>query len=313
MTSRRAPFSLAVLALALGASACGNYSNEDLEFMNAVPDRNDVSSDFPVTAALTNPNEAALAKETRDATTGFNGILDLILGMVEKIRSFEPTSRQPNERIWGPIPADKQPGWQWRFAMTRQPDLSFTWSFEIEPVGGGEADWVPLVSGAFQPSPGVRRGIGSFTLDTTALRAESFPFDAGLADVKTIIISYSTQAFPISVTAELEKFPNYPDLSAVNTTMFQYGAQADGSGAMTFSVTGDLIPLTPALETFQVTSRWLANGAGEATAAVTAGDDAGLSQTQCWNDAFNATYNDEPWATPAMTGDPSACPPIPAL
>ena len=37
------------LVVALASSVgCGNYSNEDLEFMNAVPERSDLSADLPV-------------------------------------------------------------------------------------------------------------------------------------------------------------------------------------------------------------------------------------------------------------------------
>ena len=50
--------SLALLLAVL--AACGNYSNEDLEFMNAVPARDDISADIPRSPILP-ANEAELS------------------------------------------------------------------------------------------------------------------------------------------------------------------------------------------------------------------------------------------------------------
>jgi hypothetical protein len=91
MTSDRRAFALALaLALALGAG-CGNYSNEDLEFMNAVPDKNDLSANLVDATSLA--NEAELAKDTHDTVKTFNGILNTVLGGVEAIRVYQPTGR----------------------------------------------------------------------------------------------------------------------------------------------------------------------------------------------------------------------------
>jgi hypothetical protein len=104
------------IALALILTAgCGNYSNEDLEFMNAVPAEGDLSADLPArSAALSPAGEAELSKATHDSIKTFNGTLDF-LGAVEAIRAYQPTSRGPDSRTWGPIPDHDHPGWQWRF------------------------------------------------------------------------------------------------------------------------------------------------------------------------------------------------------
>ena len=34
-----------------------------------------------------------------------------------------------------------------------------------------------------------------------------------------------------------------------------------------------------------------------ATLTVASGDGAGLTQTECWDATFEATYNDKPWST----------------
>src|SRR5262245_15439010 len=87
------------LLVAVALAACGNYSNEDLEFMNAVPARDDVSVVMPRLMILP-ANEAELARLTHETVAAFNGAL-FFLQAADTIRTFPPTSRMPNGRIWG--------------------------------------------------------------------------------------------------------------------------------------------------------------------------------------------------------------------
>ncbi len=77
---------------------------------------------------------------------------------------------------------------------------------------------------------------------------------------------------------------------------FTYEILADGSGEMTFTLVGNVIP-GPAIETAGRQRQWLATGDGRATLTVVSGDGAGLTQTECWDATFEATYNDKPWST----------------
>jgi len=109
------------------------------------------------------------------------------------------------------------------------------------------------------------------------------------------MVTYQTKDFPISVVMDLVSFPNYPtDLVTTNSVHYEYGAQADGSGAMKFTMTGNLIPITSAIEVLQ-------------------GDGAGMMQSECWDTSFNATYNSKPWSPSEDLNDPSFCPAIPVL
>jgi hypothetical protein len=312
MTSKRCAFALT--AASVLTAGCGNYSNDDLEFMNAVPDQSDLSANIPPRSVLAAGPEAELAKDTHDTVRLFNGVLDTVLGGVEAIRAYQPNGRGPDTRTWGPIPDTNslQLAWEWQFAMVRNPDGSFSYEFDFEPMAS-PGTWLPLITGNFAPSPGVRRGTGSFTLDTGPLRNVGFPFDTGLGKIDTLTLSYQTKDFPTSVVTDLVSFPNFPDLTSTNAAHTEYGAQSDGSGAMKFTLTGDLIPITPAIEVVAVTSQWLPSGAGRGTLTVEQGDGAGMMQTECWDMSFNATFNSKPWSPSENTGDPSACPAIPTL
>src|SRR5690242_6412920 len=96
------------LALSFVALGCGtgNYSNEDLEFMSALPERGDVVASIPTQSALAPAEMAELYLATRAAVNDFNGLVDTFLGVIDTARSRPPSSRLPDERIWGPFAAD---------------------------------------------------------------------------------------------------------------------------------------------------------------------------------------------------------------
>ena len=280
--------------------------------MNAVPDREDLPANMPA-AGLT-VNEAELAKTTHDVVRTFNALLDLFLGIVDAVRAYQPTQRLHNQRIWGPVPAEKQIGWQWRFIVTRDPaaPAKFTYALQFQPIGGAPDTWAALLTGWFEAASGARRGVGGFHVETAALRAAGYPFENGGERIKTIDVTYSTREFPISVLVDFVQFTDLT-LTATNSFHYEYGALENGQGAMRFVISGvDLIP-GPLVDSLEVTTRWLASGAGRGEATVTQGDAVvGLMQVECWDTNFRATYNDKPWKIEDnVGGDPSVCPDIP--
>jgi hypothetical protein len=310
MTCKRRS-ALPTLALVVATlAACGNYSNEDLEFMNAVPAREDLSANMPRSMILP-ANEAELSRDTHDVVRAFNGALDFLTA-ADTIRMYQPTTRIPDGRIWGPVPMADHPGWQWRFRMTRDPSAPemFSYWFEIEPIGGGENDWIPFIEGSFVSTGGARRGMGHFLMQADGLRNAGYVVapdgDGNL--FKSLDVMYSTASYPISVQMTLVLYPK-GDLANLVTITYDYEQQSNGQGAMVFSGTDSTTGAS-----LSVTSRWLASGTGRADATAQNGMGAGATWTECWNDSFVSVYDNKPWATPpVLTGDPSFCPDIPTL
>ena len=179
MTSRRLALTLAVLC-ATGA-ACGNYSNEDLEFMNALPESSDLAVNMPaVTSAVELANEAELAKSTHDTTRGLNGLLMGLVGIVDAVRSYPPTGRTATSRIWGPFPTDrtklKNLDWETKMIVNRDAtDLGrFDYEISAHHDGAADTDWPVLISGWFQVGKTARRGMGHVELVTATARAEDY-------------------------------------------------------------------------------------------------------------------------------------------
>ena len=101
MSFRKTWLAAVVVATTIG---CGNYSNEDLEFMNALPERQDLTAAIPARSAIL-IGTADLYRMTRNVALVFNGISEALLTVIDTIRAYPPTTRQPNGRIWGPFPA----------------------------------------------------------------------------------------------------------------------------------------------------------------------------------------------------------------
>jgi hypothetical protein len=303
MTSRRFGFGLWLAALT--AAGCGNYSNEDLEYMNALPENSDLRANIPpVTSAVQLADEAPLARQTHDTTRGFNGLLMGLVDIVDTVRSYPPTARTATSRTWGPFRTDpakmKNLDWQTRMIVWHDeanPTSQFDYEIDVHKDGNGDLDWPTLIRGSFQVGAGrtARRGVGHVELITADARAEGLDLtDLGMLD--HLEIDYDTFADPISVTMNITDLPNPGSTDPAPTAKFVYRANVAGQGQMVFDVVANLPNTGPAIEDLRVTSHWLSTGEGRADVTIVSGDGAGLQQVQCWDLSFKETYNHADWA-----------------
>jgi hypothetical protein len=293
---------------ALLLASCGNYSNEDLEFMNAVPAHEDIAANFPP-SYLSPADEAQLSAETHDVIDNFNGLLDILQG-VDKIRTYPPTSRIPNGRVWGPYSmAPEHPLWLARFTVTRDPNAPerFTYWFDVEPIGAGDAGWIRFIDGTFVATGGgVRHGMGTFHIQADGVRVANFGVNPGPDGnlFREVTVMYSTAAFPISVTMMMI-FSPAADLGKTFSIDYHYEQQEDGRARVEFVGTD-----SSSGASLSVQSRWLATGRGRADATAQNGMGQGATWSECWNDSFMSTYDEKPWDPQIHTGDAASCPDI---
>jgi hypothetical protein len=309
MNFRKTLFAAALIATTTVAG-CGNYSNEDLEFMNALPEKQDLTAEIPARSAIL-IGDAELYRMTRNVALVFNGIVDAFLSIVDTIRAYPATTRRPNERVWGPFPSDKQPGWLAQLVMTRLDLITFEYKLQYVPAADPSATPLTLMTGRFAAAGGARRGKGQIAVNTEPLRTASLDPDLGYLD--TLTVDYDTSAFPITVNLMFTNFPNPFKVDDPTQGTYVYAAQANGQGALSFDFSAFTIPGPMGLDTFNVTSRWLGNGEGRADLQVVSGDGAGLDETQCWDRQFQAVYTNKPWAPLEDIGAVSDCPAIPTL
>jgi hypothetical protein len=292
-------------------ASCGDYSNEDLLYMSAVPSSSQLAVVLP--AAATTVMQAELAEDTHNGISDVNTLLADVLGLVDAIRSYEPTSRTSDSRTWGPFADSKHPGWQWELVVTRGADgTTFDYHLDVQNTGAVVPSWVEFVTGTFDLAGGIKQGNGMVKADFATLATAAFPLDDSSRPLKTLSIRYQnfqTVGSPISVTLAIERATPDPT-NGVTSVTFTYEILADGSGEIAFTLVGNVIPGT-AIETLALNAQWLATGVGKATLAVVSGDGAGLTQTECWDATFAMTYNDKPWSTSEDFGAASMCPSLP--
>ena len=292
-----------IIALVLlGAAGCdaGNYSNEDIDFQLAVPERQDIAVRMPAQAL-----EAADAPEhyrsTRNTVRSLDGMAEAFIGLIDHVRAFPPSERHEGRRVWGPFPVTENPLFVARLVVEKlslpAEPLHFRYSVEFRLRNDVNGPFAPLLTGEFTPSA-TRRGAGHLTFTSTAARAAGYPL-GGLAGVETLAIEYKTDAFPTSIKVSVVNFP------AKEMAFFEHDEQENGSGSMKFT-----FPAGGAV--LQIHSRWLGSGAGRADLTVmSAGLDwlVGKRGTDCWSIDARPVYVHRDWPDPAHPefGMESAC------
>jgi hypothetical protein len=304
MTSKRT-FSIVVLA-GLLVGACGNYSNDDLDFQLALPEASDMAAQMQL--SVVRLNSAEYYRATRTAITTFNGMVESLAGLIDLVRGITPTTRNGNERVWGPWPADKVPGWELRVVMQRTAVsasmLHMDYWVQVRPVGTGDSGWVSFLVGQYTSAGAARVGQGEIALRADYVRAARYPIDtdAGLVNLEYLIVTYDNAAFPIHVTM---------DIANRDSTTGQYESfqNQDGSGQMSFDWQGKA-EATGADVSARMQAEWIGSGAGRADlTAVLASDQPTVVTTlgiDCWGVDSVATYSYR-LADGSVSGDPGSC------
>jgi hypothetical protein len=287
-------------------AGCGNYSNEDLAYMAAIPAANDLHTDVPMSAlSIVTP---PLYQLTRDISGMLDGGTDQMLGLLDTLRTVSPTSRKGTKRYWGPVPDQSRPGWMWQVTIDRPNETTFTYQLGYLPSGASadQASFVEFLNGSFAPGGTIRRGTGELHAHTDLMRSQGVPLrgegakDRGFEDVSTFDVAYQTGSYPWSTHTVIV---GSASASAPNaTTQYDATQSSDGSHTMAF--------VSPTMDDpsniLSIESRWLPSGAGRSRADVTGGPNAGGNWTECWNQSFEMTFENRSWLL-SSTGDVNAC------
>jgi hypothetical protein len=302
-------------------SACGgNFSNEDLEYLNALPSREELASKLPGGTGpsrqglgqrldrLSVGDPSPLYQDTRQASDDFNAVLDALLRFVEDIRALPPTTREPHRRTWGPFRDAGQPGHELRFVMERQEEAPlFTYQLQFRPVPAAGADWWPFLEGAFRADAGVRKGEGELHLHVEEARARGLNVE-DLRGLRQLDVTYQTRELPTWVVMRLTA--QAPSTAA--EVLYTSREQPGGFGEMRFvQRETDAIP-GGETEDVEITSRWTPDQGGVGGFVIVRGDLTGAGYRECWNAQYAVTYAKRSWEL-FGTGDVSACPRIPGF
>jgi hypothetical protein len=301
-----------VICLICLAGCGGNYSNEDVEFINALPVRAELESKLPQGSAkaLESTRRDAIAVDqpsqvyldTKKASDGFNNFLFLLLSLIDDIRKIPPTHRDGDRRIWGPFPSNDYPDVRVQVVIERRETAFYEYRIEQQLKNApNSAPWVPLIKGQFRATGGARKGSGELHLLAKATRDAGIP-TRDLETWDTLDVTYATDRSPLEVDMLIRSVPDPHQV--VITLPYSYREYDDRRGAIKFEVQATSPDGTM---TWAVTTHWLPAGQGRADILVTAGPFFRLTGIECWDAQFRVKYSNKPWETPSVVGDPASC------
>ncbi len=175
---------LSVLLIAAAATACGGGSSSEQSFRDAAPAAVALSMQVdgaPATTATaasatttatlammdaTAPCEPHLFLRTEALAARLNRHVAKALGRVEHVIAKTPALSTGTQVQWDEV----RDAVEIRFTMTRSGEV-YTWSLDLRPAGGTEAQWATVFSGSIDRTgaTGPHQGTGSFTVDLDAL------------------------------------------------------------------------------------------------------------------------------------------------
>ncbi len=303
------------VAAALALAACGNYSNEDVRFYAAVPTREMLRVQVPapqaqpgaLTACSPGYGSADIwlwAKPTGDA---INAAIDSILGLVDLVRKYPPTTRAADSRTWGPFD-DKHPGREDRVTITRMdqgcvPGGPVCYVFVLAARLKGQASFQPIIEGQFQ-GPFAGRGDGSLAIHFDAIWA------LGMEDPPDPVTGQGgTPHGEAGIAYSRSGDPRFTQLSlqqpGFNLPLFDYSWQgwADGHGRLVYRIVdasnGNVLTIDARYD-----------GAGEGRADVAVLTPIGLTAgfSECWNQAACVQWVSDPFNFTGICGPvPVSC------
>jgi hypothetical protein len=247
-----------VCSLLLLACACGNLSNEDVAFLEALPQKGTLHVSVPAgsiaqNVCLIGPDDIwSFAKPAGD---NINQGVDNILTLVDAIRAVPPTTRDPDQRTWGPFPDNNHAGVDVQVTMFRELDANgvpWRWIYTIaerRPPGA----FLPILEGEFFGAQ-AKNGIGRITVhfENTWTLGFNNPKDPHAPPNAPARFFYDLSGDPRTISLDVTAGVG------LGLERFDYGwaGYADGHGRFDYA-----IPQANGC-TLEVTAFFIATGAG---------------------------------------------------
>jgi hypothetical protein len=296
---------VAAAAVAALAAGCGTYSTEDLRFLAALPQREDLRVTVPAggtsaAGALTTtsglsaltacapPGSADVWLRAKDTSDGLNAGVDFVIGLIDAVRKHPPTARDDDYRRWGPFVPDDRPGREVQIVITRsfppelggRPRYGYTFEGRWKDAGG---PFLPIVQGAFDGASATH-GKGWVELRFDDIRLLSM-HDASSPD-GVMSVQYDRASDPRTTDLTLAT-------SGFGVPQFGYGfaGYANGTGAFDYRLVNALSG-----DKLTVKASWDAAKAGRLSVFYEQAPPSTLTGTfdQCWDANGCLVYVNDP-------------------
>jgi hypothetical protein len=147
---------VAVAGIAILAAACGNYSNDDILFIEALPVARSLHVALPGGSgqALCAIATSDLDTKAQATAVQLNQGIDSFIALIDLVRQAPPTERRENHRGWGPWPDKNHAGFESAVTMDRTPasDSGATedvFIFTFSERRAGDPAWSAVLTATF--------------------------------------------------------------------------------------------------------------------------------------------------------------------
>ena len=206
--------------------------------MNAVPAADDLGGEHAAARPL-HGNEAELSRSSRTTRSRtFNGVLDLFLGIVDAVRSYQPTQpHRPTAASGDPCADATAAGLAVAVHRHARPGRARDVHLpaRVPACRRPRRALGPVAHGWFEVAPAARAAVwAAFTSRPTDLRAAGYPFENRGDRIKSIDVTTRPANSRSASRSTLTSSPTTARHHRRNTLHYEYGAQEDGQGAMRF-------------------------------------------------------------------------------
>ncbi|PTL82557.1 hypothetical protein [Vitiosangium sp. GDMCC 1.1324] len=302
-------FRKSLLISALMLVGCGRMSRED-EFRAVLPTQEMVAVKTPEksgqalmaegTGAQSGQNQLSdLYVLTRVTTVVVNGGTLAVLGLVDAVTKYPPTSVTNDTAVWGPH-TEALARNTWKLTVKKTGDHTYSYALSAKAKDAADSAFVDIVTGthtasldaAGEPMKGF--GQGEFKLDWD--KAATLPEHDNNVGSFSVKYSRLDDKSTATVDASFRQIKDDKDSSKRVDADYRYAATPGQGGQFDYKLNQDWYKpegsSSAAPETLTIKSRWQETGAGRSDVKL-AGGDLGTEEataSECWNASFASVY-----------------------
>jgi hypothetical protein len=245
---------------------------------------------------------------TRGTTVLVNGGTLAVLGLVDAVTKYNPTTVTEDTAVWGPH-TEALARNTWKLTVKKTGDHTYSYTVSAKAKDAADSAFVDVISGTHTAStneagePVKGFGQGEFTLDWD--KAQTLPEHD--ANVGSFTVKYSRMDDKSSVTVDAG-FHQVRDAGTQKLVDadYHYAASPGQGGQFNFKLDQDWYTpsgsTSTAKETLTIKSRWLETGAGRSDVQLSGGDLGSDKATasECWDTTFASQYLRASFAVPQV-------------
>jgi hypothetical protein len=297
-----------LLFAALMLAGCGRMSREE-EFRSVLPTKEMVEVKTPAKSgqALSVDGTGAQSEEgqtsdlyllTRGTTALVNGGTLAVLGLVDAVTKYQPTTVTEDTAVWGPH-TEALARNTWKLTVKKTGDNTYSYTVSAKAKEAADSAFVDIITGthtaatdeAGEPMKGF--GQGEFTLDWD--KAQTLPEHDNNVGRFTVKYSRLDDKSTATVDAGFRQVRDEKTGERVDAD-YRYAASPGQGGQFDFKLKQDWYKpsgsTSTALETLTIKSRWLETGAGRSDVKLSGGDlgQEEATASECWDTTFASQY-----------------------